>query len=127
MSSRAGQYPITVTTGADCAWSTQTDVSWADVDGKWSGSVSTPNGDITVGFEFKSDGPTLTGTTTGLDGAPVPIKNGKIDGNKITFVVTVDFGGMTFDINYAGQVSPAEIKMTLDFAGMPLEFALKKP
>ena len=98
----------------------------ADVDGKWTGSVSTPNGDIAVGFEFKSDGATLTGSTTGLDGAPVPIKNGKIEGNKITFLVSLDFGGMPIDLNYSGIVTPAEIKMTAEFAGMPFEFTVKK-
>jgi hypothetical protein len=98
----------------------------ADVDGKWSGSLSTPNGDVTVGFEFKADGTALTGTTTGPDGSALPIKNGKIDGNKISFVVTIDFGGMMFDLNYTGVVSPAEIKMTAEFAGMPFEFTVKK-
>ena len=24
----------------------------ADVDGKWSGMLATPNGDVTIGFEF---------------------------------------------------------------------------
>jgi hypothetical protein len=98
----------------------------ADVDGKWSGSLATPNGDVTIGFEFKSDGTALTGSTTGPDGAPAAIKNGKVDGNKISFIVTIDFGGMMFDISYTGLVSPAEIKMTADFAGMPFEFTVKK-
>ena len=98
----------------------------ADVDGKWSGNVSTPNGDITIGFEFKADGTALTGSMTGPDGGQIPIKNGKIDGNKISFVVTVDFGGMMFDLNYAGVVAAPEIKMTADFAGMPFEFTVKK-
>jgi hypothetical protein len=98
----------------------------ADVDGKWSGALATPNGDVNVAFEFKADGTALTGTTTGPDGAPTAIKNGKIDGNTITFVVTVAFGDMSFDINYTGMVSPAEIKMTADFAGMPFEFVVKK-
>lgn len=98
----------------------------ADVDGKWSGSLATPNGDVTVGFDFKADGATLTGSTTGPDGAQVAIKNGKIDGSKISFIVTIDFGGMMFDISYTGAVSPAEIKMTADFAGMPFEFTVKK-
>jgi hypothetical protein len=98
----------------------------ADVDGKWTGNVSTPNGDIAVGFDFKSDGAMLTGSTTGLDGAPVPIKDGKIDGDKISFIVTFDFGGMPIDLNYTGVVSPSEIKMSADFAGMPFEFVVKK-
>ena len=98
----------------------------ADVDGKWTGSLDTPNGPVNIAFDFKADGTALSGSTTGPDGMSVPIKNGKVDGNKITFTVTIAFGDMSIDINYAGVVSPAEIKMTLDFAGMPFEFALKK-
>ncbi len=98
----------------------------ADVDGKWAGTVTTPNGDVQVGYEFKADGTTLTGSTTGPDGSTIPIKNGKIDGSRITFVVTLDFGGMTFDIAYSGEVSPTEIKITADFAGMPFDFVVKK-
>jgi hypothetical protein len=98
----------------------------ADVDGKWSGSLSTPNGDVNVAFDFKSDGAALTGTTTGPDGGAIAIKNGKIDGNKITFLVSIDFGGMPIDLNYSGVVTPTEIKMTAEFAGMPFEFVVKK-
>jgi hypothetical protein len=86
----------------------------------------TPRGDFPVAYEFNADGTTLTGSTMGPDGSPIPIKNGKIDGNKITFTVTLDFGGMAIDLNYTGEVSPAEIKMTGDFAGMPFEFVVKK-
>jgi len=98
----------------------------ADVDGKWSGSITTPNGDVTVGFTFKADGTMLTGTTTGIDGMDVPIRNGKIEGSNISFVVSLDFGGMPFDLSYKGVVSSAEIKMTADFMGMPFEFVVKK-
>src|SRR5262245_15006916 len=89
----------------------------ADVDGKWSGNITTPNGDVTIGFTFKADGTMLSGTTTGIDGMDIPIKNGKIDGSSISFVVSLDFGGMPFDLTYKGVVSPAEIKMTADFMG----------
>jgi hypothetical protein len=98
----------------------------ADVDGKWAGTVSTPMGDIPVAYDFKAEGTTLTGTTLGPDGGSVPIKNGKVDGNKISFTVTFDFGGMTLDLSYQGEVSPAEIKFTGDFMGMPFEFTVKK-
>lgn len=97
-----------------------------DVDGKWAGTVSTPGGDLEVAYDFKSDGAALKGTTTSPDGATVEIKNGKIDGNKISFLVSLDLGGMAFDINYTGVVTPAEIKLTADFAGMPFEYTVKK-
>ena len=98
----------------------------ADVDGKWSGSLATPMGDITIAFDFKADGVALTGSTTGPDGSTIAIKNGKIDGNKISFLVSIDLGGMPLDLNYTGVVGPAEIKMTIDFAGMPFDFVVKK-
>lgn len=100
----------------------------ADVDGKWTGNVATPNGDLAVAFTFKADGEKLTGTTTGLDGSDVPISDGKVaeGGKSITFKVTFDFGGMPFELNYKGAVSPAEIKLTGDALGMPFELLLKK-
>ena len=97
-----------------------------DVDGKWAGTVSTPGGDLEVAYDFKSEGPTLTGTTTSPDGSTVTIKDGKIDGNKITFNVSLDLGGMVIDISYTGVVSAEEIKLTAEFAGMPFEYSVKK-
>ena len=98
----------------------------ADVDGKWAGTISTPGGDFPVAFEFKSDGTQLTGTTMSPDGMSLNIKDGKIDGDKITFGVSLDFGGMALDIAYSGVVTPTEMKMTADVAGMALEFVVKK-
>jgi hypothetical protein len=98
----------------------------ADVDGKWAGTISTPGGDFPVAFEFKSDGSTLTGTTMSPDGMSINIKDGKIDGDKVTFGVSFDFGGMALDIAYSGVVTPSEMKMTADVAGMALEFVVKK-
>jgi len=98
----------------------------ADVDGTWTGSVPGPMGDFPVSFTFKADGAKLTGSTVGLDGASVPIQDGKIDGNTITFTVTFDFGGMPFMLSYKGVVASDQIKMSGDAFGMPFEFELKK-
>jgi hypothetical protein len=98
----------------------------ADVDGKWSGNLTTPNGDVAVGFTFKADGTTLTGSTTGPDGADVKISDGKVDGNKISFSVTLDFGGMPLKLDYKGVIANGEIKISIDFAGMPMDFTVKK-
>jgi hypothetical protein len=98
----------------------------ADVDGKWSGSVSTPNGDFPQAFTFKADGAKLTGSMTGLDGMDVAIKDGKVDGQNISFSVTLDFGGMPFMLTYKGVVAKDQIKLTGDAAGMPFELVVKK-
>jgi len=98
----------------------------ADVDGKWTGSLDTPMGAVMVGFNFKADGATLTGTTTGPDGMELPLKNGKIDGDKISFMISVDFGGMALDLNYTGVVKKDAVELTLDIMGMPFNFIVKK-
>jgi len=98
----------------------------ADVDGTWTGTVQGPQGDLNIVFKFKADGATLTGTTLGFDGAEVAIKDGKIDGNNISWNVTFDFGGMPFMISYKGVVSADQIKVAGDAFGMPFEFLLKK-
>jgi hypothetical protein len=98
----------------------------ADVDGKWSGSVSTPNGDFPVNFTFMASGAKLTGSMEGMDGMAIPVTDGKIDGANISFTVTLDFGGMPLVLNYKGVVSAAEIKLTGEAMGMPFEFTVKK-
>lgn len=98
----------------------------ADVDGKWSGTLSMQGSDFPVNFTFKADGATLTGSTTGPDGAEIQIANGKVEGNKITFSVSFDFGGDPLTIHYKGVVSGQEIKLTMDIQGMPVEVTVKK-
>jgi hypothetical protein len=98
----------------------------AALDGTWEGTVSGPQGDFPMSFTFKADGAKLTGSTLGLDGAPVPIKDGKVDGSNISYMVSFDFGGMPFDMSYKGVLASDQIKMSGDAAGMPFDFVLKR-
>jgi hypothetical protein len=98
----------------------------ADVDGKWAGTMSTPNGDVPVGFTFKAAGATLDGTTTGPDGKDIKIADGKVDGNNISFSVTIDFQGMPIMLNYKGAVAKDEIKFMIDIFGMPFDLTVKR-
>lgn len=43
-------------------------------------------------YNFKADGATPTGSTTGPDGMEVKLSGGKIDGNNISFNLTMDCG-----------------------------------
>jgi hypothetical protein len=98
----------------------------ADVDGKWTGTVSTPNGDFPVNFTFKADGANLTGSMLGMENNQIPIKEGKIDGSNISFVVVMDMGGNEMKLSYKGAVSADQIKMSSEAMGQPFEFVVKK-
>jgi hypothetical protein len=97
----------------------------ADVDGNWAGTLSTPGGDFPATFTFKADGTTLTGTTAGPDG-DVKIADGKVDGDKLSFTVSFDFGGMPLTMAYKGVLARDEIKFTIDILGMAMEATVKK-
>lgn len=97
-----------------------------DVDGKWTGSIDTPNGPVTINYVFKADGKKLTGTTTGPDGNTIKIMDGKVDGNNIAFSLTLSFGPDPTTFNYTGVVASNAIKLHSEFMGQPIDFTLKK-
>jgi hypothetical protein len=98
----------------------------AGVDGDWSGSLDTPNGPVQISYSFKANGTTLTGTTAGPDGSKVAIKDGKIDGDKISFAVDFDMGGTATTFKYTGVVSADGIALSSDFQGQAFNFTVKK-
>jgi hypothetical protein len=98
----------------------------ADVDGKWSGTVATPNGDFPVTFNFMADGANLKGSMSGPDGGDIAIKDGMIDGANISFWLSLDFGGNAMKLTYKGVVATDQIKISGDAGGMPFEFVVKK-
>jgi hypothetical protein len=92
----------------------------ADIDGKWSGQYNSGMGDpMTLDFTFKADGNALTGTSLGGPDTQIPIKDGKINGNNISFVVAVDFGGQEMKFNYKGILKGDEIELSFEIAGAP--------
>lgn len=82
----------------------------ADITGTWTGAMKGPDGgeNFQLSFTFKQDGTKFTGTVQGPQGDPLPITDGKIDGDKFTF--TVSFNGAT--INHEGTINGDEIKLT---------------
>jgi hypothetical protein len=96
----------------------------ADVDGKWDGTI--PGMNIPVSYTFKADGATLTGSSSGPENTTIPIKDGKISGNNISFSVTFNFNGQDTKIDYKGVVSPDQIKLSFDMMGQTTEILLKK-
>jgi hypothetical protein len=98
----------------------------ADVDGTWSGSLDTPMGVVPITFEFKAEGEKLTGTMIGMEGAKIPLANGKVEGDKISYTVTIDLGGMPLEMNYKGVVAASEIKLDMEVFGMPFSLVVKK-
>lgn len=100
----------------------------ADIDGKWTAEMPGMDGTPTkINYTFKAQGTTLTGSTAGMDGKEIQIKDGKIDGNKISFVLVMDFGGQEMKMTANGEVKGTELNLKMDMGmGEPMPMTLKK-
>ena len=85
--------------------------AWAaDVSGTWKGDVSSPDGNsFTLTYTFKQEGTKLMGTVLSPHGDTLPIDNGKVDGDKISFSVKVDMDGTTTNFSSEGTINGDEI------------------
>ena len=95
----------------------------ADVNGKWVGSVDTPNGPIELTYEFKADGETLTGSVTSAMGT-IALSNGKIAGEKLTYDVEIESGKITHEATVNADGTEIAVKATGDWG--TAEYIVKK-
>ena len=99
----------------------------APIDGKWVGEVQGMDGNaMKISYTFKADGATLTGTTSSPDGKEIAIKDGKIDGNNISFSIAIDMGGQEMKMEFKGVLSGDDLKLSMDMMGQAMEFPLKR-
>jgi hypothetical protein len=85
----------------------------ADVSGRWTATFNTEIGEQSYTYEFVVKGIVLTGTAKGNLVGESKITDGKVDGDKISFVENASFMEMPIRIEYTGQMTSAdEIKMT---------------
>lgn len=98
----------------------------ADIAGKWKTTMTTPNGDKREGtLDLKVDGNKLTGTMGGARGT-VEIQDGKVDGDKISFVVVRKFQDNEMKLPYTGVVTGDDMKLTVSFNGNEMEMSAKR-
>ena len=89
----------------------------ADISGTWKGTADGPQGNLERTFTFKVDGTKLTGDTTSQMLGKSEIKDGKIDGDNISFTITASMQGNELKLTYKGTVSGSEIKLASEVSG----------
>ena len=89
------------------------------VAGKWNASVDTPQGPFTLVFEFIVDAAgKLTGTMQNDFLGSIPIKDGAVNGNDISFKLSIEGGpNGAMNIGYKGTVKGDELSLTSKFEG----------
>lgn len=78
--------------------------SATDISGTWKGTAQTAAGTTERTFNFKVDGNKLTGDTTSDMFGKSTIEDGKIDGDTVTFTLTIEVQGNQGKVNYTGKI-----------------------
>jgi len=104
----------------------------ADVSGKWVYEQPGRGGGdpVKVTITLKADGGKLTGNVSrpGRDGnaMEMPIKEGTINGNDVTFKTEMQMGGNAMTSSYTGTVSGDEMKLKVDNGRGARDFTAKR-
>jgi hypothetical protein len=87
----------------------------ADLLGKWTTEFDSPIGVQKYVYEFKKSGDTLTGEATferSIGNGAAPLKNVKVDGDKVSFDEPLTIDGNEITITYSGTLAGDELKLT---------------
>ena len=101
----------------------------ADIDGKWNATVDSPQGQISMSFEFKAEGEKLTGALLANEMIPnTAISDGVVKGNDVSFKLSLAIapGAPPLVITYKGAVKGDQLNLlsTLDMGQGPMETPL---
>ena len=97
----------------------------AELAGKWTGTIKTPDGqEFPLSYTFKTDSGKLTGVSSSPQGE-VAITEGKLI-NATDFTFTVSVNGT--DVKHTGKFYPDadSIGMDIDYEGMKMHTTLKR-
>ncbi|MGA2273585.1 MAG: hypothetical protein ABSH00_08520 [Bryobacteraceae bacterium] len=89
----------------------------ADISGQWKAEWAAGGGSSKQStFTFKQEGTVLTGTISGEE-SELQIREGKVNGDDVSFVVAHKIGSREATMTYTGRLSGNEIKFKVSFPG----------
>ena len=111
----------------------------ADISGQWKAEFKTNYGTDLEGnplpreagetvFTFKQNGEELTGTVSSTAFKETPIREGKVSGDNVSFVIARTVGSKERKMSYSGTVEGNEIRFqtTIDGFGRGVKMVAKK-
>ncbi len=84
----------------------------SDITGNWSGTMSMGDNQFTLTYTFKQEGANLSGSVITPSGDAIPLVEGKVDGDKVSFAVKVDMNGSPAKFVSSGTIKGEEIALT---------------
>ena len=98
--------------------------AWAaDISGKWKWEWTDSRDTPPYTFTFTQDGASLTGTVGTGDG-DLQIRDGKVSGDRVSFVVVRKVGAREMTASYSGRVDGGEITFKVSLPGSERDWHL---
>ncbi len=85
----------------------------ASVGGAWTITANSPQGAMESTLTVQQQAASFTGTMSSQMLGSTPVGDGVITGKRVTWSVTVTFGGQSFTISYAGEVEGTKMTGTV--------------
>ena len=101
--------------------------SAADVTGQWKGAFTFQDQSVPLTVDLKGSS-AVTGTVTGLPSGVAEIKDGKLEGDNLSFYIMTEYQGSPIKLVYKGKVAGDEIKFSFgtEDGSWGTEFTAKK-
>jgi hypothetical protein len=94
----------------------------ANITGRWTAAITTQVGEQTYTYDFVVKGNVLTGTAEGNLLGKSAIAEGKVEGDKVSFIENGSYMDMPLRIVYTGTITSAgEIKFSRNVADIAME------
>lgn len=88
----------------------------ADLTGNWQWQSAGASGRVVYTLTLKQDGASVTGSLS-TEGDVMPIRDGKVTGDRVSFVVARSWGGRERTMAYTGRLSGDEIRFRVAMPG----------
>jgi hypothetical protein len=100
----------------------------ADAAGTWKGSFDFNGTTVSLTFNLKTNGAAVTGTIDGLPTEASEIKEGKVEGDSITFWSMTEYQGSPIKLVYHGKIAGDQISFTMgtDDGGWSTDLVAKR-
>lgn len=85
----------------------------ADPAGTWKGSLDFNGTPVVLTFNLKTSGATVSGTINSPLTEAAEIKDGKVDGDTVTFWTTLEYQGNPVKLVYRGKIDGDQITFTM--------------
>lgn len=104
-------------------------VSAGNLEGTWTGSITTPNGEMPVNAKIRKDKDGYVGTISGLEG-DVPLKDITVDGENVSAGAVMSAQGQSIEVWYTftlkGDTLTGGVSANVQGQAMAFDLVLKR-